>query len=439
MAADVVDQTLYVVARTKLRPPPSRAQVHVRARLVDLFERAATSRVALVSAPAGYGKTTALAAWARARAAPVAWLALDEHDAEPDVFLRHVGAALATVEPRIREVMPTQAEGALAALLNLLDAASEPRILVLDDLHAVAVPEVLDVVRRLVDHAPPALHVVLATRVDPALPLARWRLSGELFEVRAAELCFGVEEARHLLRGLGVVLEAPVLAALVRRTEGWGAGLQLAGLSLRGRRGEGMADYVERFTGRDRFVLDYLTEEVLQRLDPALQHFLLMLSVLDTFDAATAAAVTERGDAADVLAEVERANLFLARVDDDEATFRFHPFFRDLLLGRLTDLRPELPDRLRAAAAEHRGRPATEDADAPPAAEGFGDGPVEPLTEREREVLRWLVTGASNKEIARRLALSPNTVKTHLKRLFEKLAVSSRTAAVARARAHGLP
>jgi LuxR family transcriptional regulator, maltose regulon positive regulatory protein len=439
MAADAVDRTPIMVARTKLRPPPPRAQVHVRPRLVDLFERAVRARVTLVSAPAGYGKTTALAAWARARTAPVAWLALDEHDAEPDAFLRHLAEALAALEPRAREAVDVPAEAALAALLNLLDATTEPRLLVLDDLHAVAVAEVLDVVRRLVDHAPPALHLVLATRVDPSLPLARWRLGGELAEVRAADLSFDAEEARVMLQAMGVTLEEPVLRALVRRTEGWGAGLQLAGLSLRGRGSEGVADYVERFTGRDRFVLDYLTEEVLQRLDHALQHFLLMLSVFDTFDAATAAAVTERADAADVLADVERANLFLTRVDDGEATFRFHPFFRDLLLKRLSDLRPELPERLRAVAAAHRARPTPATVGATAPLDGVAGGPIETLSEREREVLRWLVTGASNKEIARRLDLSPNTVKTHLKRLFEKLDVASRTSAVARARELGLP
>jgi len=436
---DDVEPVARVVARTKLRPPPQRSQVHDRPRLAARIERAVAGRTTLVSAPAGYGKTTALASWARVRPTPVAWLALDERDAWPVPFLRHVTAALAALEPGLAALPdPLEAgvDAALATLLNALDTAAGPRVLVLDDLHVVAVPEVLDLVRRLVEHAPEPLRLVLATRVDPALPLARWRLSGDLDEIGPDELRFDVAEARTLLQGLGLMLDAPTLELLVQRTEGWGAGLQLAGLGLRGRRGEGVHDFVERFTGRDRYVLDYLTEEVLQRLEPGLQDFLLMVSVLDTFDAATAAVVTGRPDAADVLVEVERANLFLARAED--GAYRFHPFFRDLLLGRLGDLRPDLPETLRRAAhadAQRRARPTTAGGDEPPAT---GMVPSDPLSARELEVLRWLATGASNKAIARRLDLSPNTVKTHLKRVYEKLGADSRTAAVARARGLGL-
>ena len=427
------------VAVTKLRPPRAHRGLVARPRLFAALDAATEAApVTLVSAPAGYGKTTALAAWVHQCPQPVAWLSLDEHDAAPATFVRHLVAAVARLDPSgAAQVAGDEPDAAFAALVNLLDAASGPQIWVLDDLHTVEGPETLEAVRRLVEWAPPALRLVLATRVDPGLPLARWRLQGALAELRAEELRFDAGEAGALLDGIGVTLDADTLAMLVARTEGWGAGLQLAALSLRGRRGEGVRDFVERFTGRDRHVLAYLTEEVLQRLDPATHDFLLMVSVLEAFDAGTAAAVTERSDAFDLLAELERANLFLSRTDDPDGTYRFHPFFRDLLLGRLNDLRPRLPALLRERAAAHHRR-----APAPEAGAMVGAPPGAPLGERlsgrELEALRWLATGAANKAIARRMGLSPNTVKTHLKRLFDKLGARSRTQAVAVARERGL-
>jgi len=422
-------------AVTKLRPPRSHGDPIARPRLDALLDAATRDHaVTLVSAPAGYGKTTALATWARSRsrdaaAEPtgrVAWVALDERDDEPRALVRLLVAAIATLDPRARAIgAEGEPDPALAALVNLLDAADGARVVVLDDLHALAREDTLDALRWLGDHAPPALRLVLATRVDPALPLARWRLQGALAELRADALRFDLDEARSLLASMGVALEPQVLGVLVARTEGWGAGLQLAALGLRGRQRGGLRDFVERFTGRDRHVLAYLTEEVLQRLDPATHDFLLMVSVLDAFDAATAAAVTGRHDAAELLTGLGRANLFLSRVGD--ASFRLHPFFRDLLRGRLDDLRPGLADALRARAARHQQGVA--------AAAQLAGGGAEDLSQRELEALRWLATGASNKAIARRMGLSPNTVKTHLRRLFDKLEVRSRTEAVARGRA----
>ena len=428
------------VAVTKLRPPRGRLGRVARPRLDGVLD-AATARatVTLVSAPAGYGTPRAVAAWAERRRPPIVWLALDEHDAAPHAFMRLLVAGVAERAPAaaraVALALAEAPEAALTALVNQLDAADEPQTWVLDDLHTVSDDATIELLRRLVERAPPTLRLVLATRVDPPLPLARWRLQGALAEVRAEQLRFDLSEARELLTAMGVTLDEATLRVLVARTEGWGAGLQLAALGLRGRRDEGVRDFVERFTGRDRYVLAYLTEEVLQRLDQANHDFLLKLSVLDDFDAATAAAVTERPDAFERLAELERANLFLSRTDEPDGSYRLHPFFRDLLLGRLSDLRPQLPTQLRARAATHLtsgfrpGRPGAE-ATAP-------EGPDEPLSDREREALRWLATGASNKAIARHMGLSPNTVKTHLKRLFEKLAVGSRTEAVARARERG--
>jgi LuxR family maltose regulon positive regulatory protein len=428
-------------ATTKLRPPRPHRDTVVRPRLDALLDRATEGAVVtLVSAPVGYGKTTALAAWARASTARrLGWAALDERDDDPHAFARLVVAAVGTVEPRAAAIAAAGDVGlALVALVNLLDAAAEPHVLVLDDLHALTSEATLDALRWLVEHAPPALRLVLATRADPPLPLARWRLQGTLVELRADALAFRPDEAGALLERMGVVLEPDALAVLVSRTEGWGAGLQLAALGMRGREGANARDFVERFTGRDRYVLAYLTEEVLQRLDPATHDFLLMLSVLDAFDPATAVAVTGRGDALDLLVHLERANLFLSRADDGAGAFRLHPFFRDLLRGRLDDLRPALAKALLAKAADHHAATgSTGTASGRAAVQGSSDPDVA-LSERELEVLRWLATGASNKAIARRLGLSPNTVKTHLKHLFDKLGVGSRIEAVAHARDRGL-
>ncbi len=428
-------------AVTKLRPPRPHRDTVSRPRLDDLLDRATRGAVVtLVSAPAGYGKTTALATWAGARPSRrLGWAALDERDDDPHAFARLVTAAVGMVEPRAATIAAAGDVGlSLVALVNLLDAATEPHVLVLDDLHALTSEATLGALRWLVEHAPPTLRLVLATRVDPPLPLARWRLQGTLVELRADALAFRPDEAGALLERMGVAMGPDTLEVLVSRTEGWGAGIQLAALGMRGREGANARDFVERFTGRDRYVLAYLTEEVLQRLDPATHDFLLMVSVLDAFDAATAAAITGRGDALDLLAGLERANLFLSRTDEDAGAFRFHPFFRDLLRGRLDDLRPAMAEALLAKAADHCAAMGSTGRALGRIAVQRSSDPDVAFSERELEVLRWLATGASNKAIARRLGLSPNTVKTHLKRLFDKLGVGSRIEAVAHARDRGL-
>ena len=406
--------------RARLHPPPDRPTAVARPRLHARLDAAVRFPVALVAAPAGYGKSTAVAQWARARDRAPAWWSLEPSDAPPERFAPLLAVAAASGWG-LDVAVPDGAAPAdhVAALLGALERAPEAdRVLVLDDVHELGPAlEAFELLRGLLDHLPDGVAVLLVSRVDPDLPLARWHLEGRLDRVVADDLRFLDGEAADLLAALGVALRPSLVRTLVQRTEGWGAGLHLAALGLRGRAPDAVADFVERFTGTDPYVLAYLAEEVLQRLPPGLQDFLLRVSVADVLDVATAVKLSGRPDAAELLAEAERAHLFLYPVDAAARTVRFHASFRELLRRRLADADPRLAADLRAQVA---GRPTAD---------------AEPLTGREREVLRWLATGATNDAIAARLQLSPNTVKTHLKRLFEKLDVGTRTAAVARARA----
>ncbi len=404
--------------RARMRPPPERPTAVVRPRLRERFEVAVRHSVALVAAPAGYGKSTAVAQWARARERLPAWWSLEPSDAPPERFAPLLVAA-AAYGWGLDVAAPEGSEPAdhVAALLDALERDPEAdRVLVLDDVHELGpAAAAFELLRALLDHLPAGVAVLLVSRVDPDLPLARWHLEGRLDRVGADDLRFREGEAAELLAALGVSLRPALVRTLVQRTEGWGAGLHLAGLGLRGRAPDAVADFVERFTGTDPYVLAYLAEEVLQRLPSELQDFLLRVSVADVLDVPTAVALGGRLDAAGLLAEAERAHLFLYPVDADGRTVRFHASFRELLRRRLEEADPRLAADLRARARGWRGD-------------------VETLTDREREVLRWLTTGATNEAIAAHLELSPNTVKTHLKRLFEKLDVATRTAAVVRAR-----
>jgi LuxR family maltose regulon positive regulatory protein len=333
------------ILATKLYIPPSRRSVVLRPRLVERLDDglAAGHRLTLVSAPAGFGKTTLVGEWVAGCGRPVAWLSLDEGDGDPSRFLAYLIAALQTVAPGIGEGVltvlqspqPPPPESTLTALLNDIAAIPDAVVLVLDDYHVLDAKPVDDALAFLVEHLPPQLHLVIATREDPALPLARLRARGQLTELRGADLRFTPPEAAGFLNQvMGLNLTADDIAALESRTEGWIAGLQLAAISLQGR--EDVAGFIASFAGSHHFVLDYLVEEVLQRQPEPVQTFLLRTSILDRLCGPLCDAVLLAASASgqETLEYLDRANLFTIPLDTERRWYRYHRLFADLLRQR---------------------------------------------------------------------------------------------------------
>ena len=346
-----------VLLATKLHVPSPRPGLVARPRLVEALDEGLARGLVLVCAPAGFGKTALLADWVRSGDRRVAWLSLDAADDDPARFWRHVVAALDRARPGIAEragpllgpPAPASFEGLVTALVN--DLAAQPGedavLLVLDDYHLIDAQPVHASLAFLLEHLPPGLRLVLASRSDPPLPLARLRASGQLAELRAADLRFTAEEAAALLReATGADLPGAAVAALAARTEGWAAGLQLAALSLRGQADP--AGFVAAFSGSHRYVLDYLAGEVLDRQPEQMRTFLLETSVLERLSGELCDAVTGRTDGQAMLEQVERANLFLVPLDEVRGWWRYHHLFADLLRARLQQ---QQPDRV---AALHR-------------------------------------------------------------------------------------
>jgi len=347
-----------VLLATKLQVPRSRPGLVTRRRLADQLDEGLNRGLVLVAAPAGYGKSVLLSEWVRGTAQPVAWLSLDPGDNDPVRFWRHVLAALDAVRPGMAERLgplagppaPPAYDALVSGLIN--DVVAEPGLpdvlLVLDDYHLISSVTLQASVRFLLDHRPPQLRVVLASRSDPPLGLARYRGRGELAEVRAADLRFTVDEAAELLRQVSADLDRTAAAALAERTEGWAVGLQLAALSLRTQ--PDVARFVAAFTGSHRYVLDYLTEEVLGQQREDLRNFLLETSVLERLSGSLCHAVTGRDDSQQLLEEVDRSGLFVVQLDDVRGWWRYHHLFADLLRTRL-EQDPEHARRLHRNAA----------------------------------------------------------------------------------------
>jgi len=363
-------QPLHLLA-TKLYVPPPRPQLVPRPRLLARLDAGLSAKLTLLCAPAGFGKSTLLSAWratARGRAVPFAWVSLDAADSEPLRFWSYLITALDRIQPDIgapalallQAPQPAPIEAVLTPLLNALSTLTTDAVLVLDDYHLIDAVPIHSAVAFLLDHLPPLLHLIIATRADPPLPLTRLRARGQLVELRAADLRFTLDEAAALLNeGMGLTLDQAAIAALEQRTEGWAVGLQLAALALR-ERGDS-ASFVRDFSGSHHLVLDFLTEEVLDRQPNHLRHFLLQTAILERLcgplcDAVLGISTTEdRRPTADgptttvvggqwsvvdsysqrILTELERAQLFLIPLDDTRTWYRYHQLFGDVLRARL--------------------------------------------------------------------------------------------------------
>ncbi|MGH3383781.1 MAG: LuxR C-terminal-related transcriptional regulator [Nocardioidaceae bacterium] len=370
------------VLATKLFTPTPRRQLVARPRLVEQLDSIldASHRLTVVSAPAGFGKTTLLGDWLRQRdrsrtTSRVAWLSLDDGDNDLPRFLTHLVAALQGVGLEVDVGLLDSMDAAstsvdLTGLVNDVTRAGENApdkkwVLVLDDYHAIGAPAVHEAVTFLLDYLPAQLHLVLATRSDPPLPLAKLRSRGQLTEVRAADLRFTRSEARDFLnRVMGLDLGTGDVLALDERTEGWVAGLQLAALSLRGISGrDEVAGFIAAFTGSNRFVIDYLADEVLARQPAQVRDFLLRTAVLDHLTGPLCDAVTGRTDGTRTLEDLERGNLFLVPLDTQRSWYRYHHLFADVLRVRLlADHSDQVPHLHRLASAWYASHGLVEDA-----------------------------------------------------------------------------
>jgi len=454
--------TVDLLLSTKLRIPAARPGMVARSRLVAHVEEGLRlgRRLTLVSAPPGFGKTTAIQEWVGAAERPVAWLAVDQGDNDGMRFTRYLVAAVNQADTRVGQTLlqasPSSPQHLLIALINDLADAGDSLTLVLDDYHWISDSAVHDLVAFLLTNQPPNLHVVIGTREDPPLPLARMRARDQVTEIRERDLRFSASEAAAFLnQTMDLGLSPQSVAALVSRTEGWIAGLQLAGLALRQPGGHPRLqrdadEFVAAFAGDDRYVVDYLLAEVLDRQPEPVRLFLRQTSILDRLCGSLCDAMTARENSQATLEQLVDDNLFLVRLDNRREWYRYHVLFAEVL--RLMLPAPEGIELHRRASAWfqahgheelalHHARLAAEMSAASSAIRRRSTANrllVEPLSERELEVLRLIAEGLSNAEIAAKLVIAQGTVKRHINNIYGKLAVQSRTRALVRARELGL-
>ncbi len=335
------------ILATKIYIPPPRPNVVFRQRLIDQMNEGLNRKLTLISAPPGFGKTTLTSEWVAGCERPVAWLSMDEGDNDPARFFTYLVAALRTIVENLGEGLlgvfqspqPPQTESILTALINEITSITENFTLVLDDYHVINSEPVANALSYLLEHLPPQMHIVITTREDPDLPLPRLRVRGQLTEIRVTDLRFTHSEAAGFLNQvMNLNLTEEDIAALEIRTEGWVAGLQLAALSMQGR--EDISGFIKSFAGDNRYIADYLVEEVLQRQPERVRNFLLQTSILDRLSGPLCDAVTGQQDGKKMLETMERNNLFVISLDDKRKWYRYHHLFAEVLHERLKEEQP---------------------------------------------------------------------------------------------------
>ncbi|MBI1281517.1 MAG: helix-turn-helix transcriptional regulator [Anaerolineaceae bacterium] len=347
------------ILSTKIYIPPARPGVVKRSRLIKNLNEGIQHKLTLISAPAGFGKTTLVSEWIVNCGHQAAWLSLDEGDKEPIQFVTYFAAALQPFAPQLGDQMmdlqqssqPPPIDSVLTTLVNEIATIEQDFVLVLDDYHTLDSPPVDSAVRFLVENQPPQMHLVIVTREDPLLPLPRLRARGQLTELRGADLRFTPDEATAFLNHvMGLNLLPEDVRVLETRTEGWIAGLQLAALSMQGRGDK--REFIKAFAGDHRYIVDYLVQEVLKHQPDHVRSFLLRTAILNRLSGSLCDALTGQEDGSAMLERMEHGNLFVIPLDDNRLWFRYHHLFADVLRAHLMDEQPDLVPLLHQRASE---------------------------------------------------------------------------------------